>query len=374
MWNSTKIEELSIGGSGKVPLIMFFSIIFGGYYCFLIKNNKRVSIFHSFFVLWTIGLLGNVWLRPATNVLNSLFNTLNSLLPYILFCFFYKVHSIHYGMDVFFRYVIMIWIIAITIVYYQTYNLSFLFTNNKGSGNSYFVLMLLPFVFCIKNKAARLMCIVAIISVTLSSLKRGGSIALFLSLFIYYCVQSFFIFKSKSLFLKLSTIFIFIPVVYFGFVIYDKEINNGLLVERLESIREGDDSRRTEIFGEVWSSIEKSSVSEVLFGHGFGATQNITMYELTAHNDFLEVVYDYGVWMFILYLWLYVLFIRFIKQLIKSRSLLAAPVATCFSLFLILSLVSHIIIVAHFVTLAMFLGFAEGKYQSDERVKLINSL
>jgi hypothetical protein len=374
MWNSTDIKELSIGRSGITPLIMFFSIVLGGCYCFLIEKKRITFIFHNFFLLWTIGLLGNVWLRPTTDLSNMLFNTLNSIFLYILFCFFYKVHYIHYKMDIFIRIVIAIWIIAIAIVCYQTYSVSLLFADQVGSKTSYFALVLLPFAFCIKNKAIRLICIVVICLITLSSIKRAGSIALFLSLLTYYYVQHFLIFKSKFLFLKLFAILIFILILYFGFVIYDKKINNGLLVERLESIRGGNDSRRMEIFGEIWLGIEKSSVSDVLFGHGFGATQNITMYELTAHNDFLEVIYDYGLWMFILYLWFYVLFIRFIKQLIKSRSLLAAPVAAYFPLFLILSLVSHIIITAHFVTFAIFLGFAEGKYQSDERVKLINSL
>ena len=88
--------------------------------------------------------------------------------------------------------------------------------------------------------------------------------------------------------------------------------------------------------------------------------------ELSAHNDFLEVLYDYGLIIFILYLALWYYVIKRLVYHIRINSIYSLPYFCSFAIFLLLSMVSHLILYAsYFNYLVMFWGCMEGLKDKD---------
>ena len=129
----------------------------------------------------------------------------------------------------------------------------------------------------------------------LGSLKRGGIVALIASIFIYFLVYQYYYRKKK---LKFFTIFL--SIVFFAslFFFYDyvEQVTDGLISRRFKSITTDEGSGRLEIYSSVWGLICNSNFDEFLLGSGWqGVTSKLGR---SAHNDFLEVLYDFGVIVF----------------------------------------------------------------------------
>ena len=77
---------------------------------------------------------------------------------------------------------------------------------------------------------------------------------------------------------------------------------NGKLTERVtrEETEEGHD--RYAIWELSIYMIQNSTKDKLILGHGYAGVRNDSFLEISAHNDFLEIIYDYGLIIFVLYL------------------------------------------------------------------------
>lgn len=67
------------------------------------------------------------------------------------------------------------------------------------------------------------------------------------------------------------------------------------------------DSGRSDMHSEIFNHISHSFFPEIIFGHGYGGTTKIL--GMPAHNDFIDIFYNYGIIYFILYSFIVLLFI-----------------------------------------------------------------
>ena len=81
------------------------------------------------------------------------------------------------------------------------------------------------------------------------------------------------------------------------------------------------------------------------------AREKIKEIGFSAHNDFLEVVYDFGIIAFILYICLHLNLIIYISRLFKYRSEYTASFAVSYVLFLTSSLVAHTYIYIYYMSI-----------------------
>lgn len=129
-------------------------------------------------------------------------------------------------------------------------------------------------------------------------LKRGAMIiaALFYIISILYV----YIGQNKSVLNKrimhLSVIILIVGVVYAFVTIYN---SNDLIQARIELTIEGSSSSRDYIYAQVWSAWLNSNILYQLIGHGPIATLSATINY--AHNDWLEILYDFGLIGLLLY-------------------------------------------------------------------------
>ena len=227
---------------------------------------------------------------------------------------------------------------------------------------AYYPLLLLPFALMIKRKWLMwiFVCII-LFSVVLSS-KRAGFIAFTGAIVVY--AYSMMRINSRGLGSKMKYVLGFILIGFIGFQVFNSYVssNDIQLLERLGNLREDGGSGRDEVYAYTLNLLLKSDIISLLFGHGFNTVVHYSEYELSAHTDFLETPFDYGIIGMIVYIIFYFRLYKYYKKL-KYYNPNYAPVflSTMFITF-ILSTFAHLIIYpTHFLFFCMYWGFVIGE-------------
>ena len=234
---------------------------------------------------------------------------------------------------------------------------------------SYAILYLIPFILCLKNKIMRGGFLLLSMITVLLSFKRGGAICLFSGLFVYalFCTlwERNLLKKSKRFIqaLLLLTLAVFV-------LLYINGSFDGFLFNRFAMIEERGGSGRDVIYVHVVEMIKGSSFFELLVGHGYNTVLRDNYQGFSAHNDFLECIYDYGLITFFAYISLYINLIRLSISMLMRKSFFAPPLAASTVMFFANSLVSHIFLYEWFFAIfALFWGYVVA---CDEKEKLSN--
>jgi len=338
------------------------------YFIIFSEQQIKTSVFFNFFLVWTIIVSINIWLNTPylQNETNQTIGLIvkQALLHFFLFAFFYAAFK-YYGDSLWklFNYIIVGWYIIIAFTYsvnYSVFGALVLDGSTYLLGISYVLLYSLPLALCLKNKFLKWFCVVVGAIVVLSSIKRGGILAFTFAMLVYYFVHNIYIKKTNHPIRNILSIILSMIILVTAFVIYDEKANNGLIIERINNLSEDDGSGRGEVMSYMINYIPQLSLQELIIGHGFEGSREFSPLELTAHNDFLEALYDYGLIGLIVYLYFYIILFKKLRLLIKQKSEYAAPLAAGVALFCFLSMISHIIIYLHFAWYAIILGVFEG--------------
>lgn len=234
------------------------------------------------------------------------------------------------------------------------------FGEEKVFSTAYIVLYLFPILMVLSNNRMRIIgTLIVLISLFFSN-KRGAVVAGSISVISYFIINRLFISPKRnnriwpivSVVLGLCAVLIF-----FNYLIESSDL---YIFNRLSSIADDEGSGRKEIWGYVIAGIQDSSPMELLFGHGLESVRAIT-FGSTAHNDYLEVLYDFGIIAFIIYISFISVLLGHAVKLIKNKSYLAPAFFSSVFLFIIPSLYSHIIIYPqYFLIFSMFWGIEMG--------------
>lgn len=222
--------------------------------------------------------------------------------------------------------------------------------------SSYFCMYVLPLVLCTDKKITKYISIVVVVVVIISSVKRTGAVALALGLVAYLFLQTNpFSSSKKSVIKKLAFVLIMLFSIFGIFYLFE---NSQLtLFNRLAGLSEDGGSGRDVVYAKVWQMIVDQDIVGFVFGNGYNAVALDTKMGMGAHNDFLEVMYDYGIIGLFLYLSLHFVLIKYVIRLSKSNSKYAAPMGMSYVLFLCASTFSQIVIYPYFM-LIFFMSWA----------------
>lgn len=215
--------------------------------------------------------------------------------------------------------------------------------------NGYYVLFAYPMVMLVDNKMKKTIATILMVLLLLFSLKRGGIIAVGLSFSLYILFSS----KAKII-VKIIITAIFVGILLFLLPRIDK-ITNGTLMARYEFTQnEGDENGRKSMYPLVWESVRQSSSMEIVFGHGHNAVvSNNVLQGLSAHNDYLEFLYDYGIiGFFLLLIFHFKLFSITIRAWKTKTGFLGSIVAS--TSIVVLSMVSIVYAYQYFLLIIPF--------------------
>ena len=236
------------------------------------------------------------------------------------------------------------------------------FGTDRQTNTIYLCFLALPWLVYNTSKLTNFIIVFIFTVLALLSMKRSMMLSMVL-MWSFYLLYSL---KNRRTIIYT----IIISVVLLGglYVAYDRvdSFTGGMLTERVNKEETDEGRSREAIWALTISMIQQSSLKEFLTGHGHFGVRRDSWLEISAHNDFLEVLYDYGLVIFVLYLCLWRYVIKRGFCLYRTRSPLFLPYAASLSIFIVMSMVSHLILYAtYFNYLVMFWGLTEAIVEGD---------
>lgn len=227
-----------------------------------------------------------------------------------------------------------------------------------GDNRVFYSLMLLPWVSTVQSKGLKWCSLFMIFIVVIISLKRSAFIIILLVLFLNFIYD--FLYRKKFSIQKFLVCSLLLCSSYIVYVsLYDRFDS---MITRMEMIEEDGGNGRDYIYQNVLDRYLSGGIASKCFGFGFDMVRHNdkSFHPVSAHNDFLEVLYDFGAIGFIFYIFLHFSLIKWGFLLFRARSRLAFPVLISYVCFFVMSMVSHLILYPTFFgILVSFWAYAE---------------
>jgi hypothetical protein len=242
----------------------------------------------------------------------------------------------------------------------------------RQSNLIYFLMLPVPIILLHCSPKWRLRILLLTSFFALVSMKRS----MILAIILFWAIYIFKILFSKG---KKSMAIVFSVIllgVAYGIVNVVDEITDGGLSARTVDYEKEDISNGREAIYEItWGMIVNSSKVHLILGHGHNAVFRDSPLEISAHNDFMEIIYDYGIIALVVYLglWLYV-----VKQFLfhyRNNTIYFMPYALSICIFAVMAMVSQLVLyVSYFLYLVMFWGIVQAAKEEVVNKEVNNKL
>ena len=225
----------------------------------------------------------------------------------------------------------------------------------------YYIVTATPFMYLCKNPILKT---IAFLLTSGAFLISGKSICLVVlvcnCIFLYQSVVSGF---NSSLYKKMLVLIFVTIAIIVGIGFIQQFISAGNIQEVFNDffneVQEGGNGRFA-IYEIVLDAFSRSSPLNIIFGHGFYAVDNTIGFG--THNDFLMILYNYGIIGFVLYILFYFELFRCAKRLKNENSPFVTAYIVSICVFIILSMGSNIMNTQiQFLLLCVFWGMYSPK-------------
>lgn len=344
-------------GASKIHYYYLFSLVCFAAYAFFHKN-KHLSIF--FWVFWGYFVL--FYLASTNLSVNNLFSAF--VLTFWTFCYRFGIRLANTNKNIisyFIRVLLFVVIIPLSIYCIFLFFSSELLTNQVATDAFFMIVAYFPFVLMMeKNRFLKIIMYIVFLILVAISIKRSIILG-FIACSIIYILNT----DNKKLISKWYFWFLIIAITILGYFFYD--VVSETLYYRFSRLEEDGGTGRDVLYKVVIDSFMRSDGFHVLFGHGFQSVRMITPNHKMAHNDLLEILYDFGFLGFSIY---FLFLLSFIKKAIRTRkhtnkTIYSAFVAS-FVLFIFLSSFNCIIYSTMIVSPIMLsLGILRGSLENN---------
>ncbi len=329
--------------------------------------RNKIKIMHLYIIVYML-YISSIYLlinRPI-NILGGLLNVLFFPTVFMLS----NMLSENSNIDKKYKSIACIFIVTISFFYiniggYHIYSRSALTINSV-----YYIVMTIPFILKIRNRYIKSIVLLISLIAILYSLKRTVILAIGFALIIYYFIESKLkgrSIKNKFKFLVSSVGFIGIISIIYNYL--SKEMGLDVLAKFISLFDDGG-SGRIEIFFNVAKIISESNFINILFGHGYDGVN--FMIGISAHNDFLEILFDYGLIGLMIYMLIIIKLVKYLRAMINEGSNLAPSFAVSLTIFLVSSMSSHLAFVpTYFAILATFWGISISEFEKEKYTKIV---
>lgn len=276
--------------------------------------------------------------------------------------------------DTLFHYLVIIGFFALCVTYFQYAQLKVILAafGDENLSSSYYILYVLPIILAFKKKYLSSISLILTLIILVLSNKRAGTIAFIIACLVYLIVCFLVENKNKRSVFK-NVFFICVMAGCFFYFAADYVSFTDLpIIERMQRVETGaQDESRYEIWMITNKLIGDSNLFQYLFGHGFNAVLRDNPMKYSAHNDFLEIMYDFGLFVLIAYIILHIKLYKKSVELVKSKSKYAAAFIFSVVVFELNSMVSHIIIYPyHAMTFAFVWGCILGMKKKNNLLRV----
>ena len=202
--------------------------------------------------------------------------------------------------------------------------------------------------------------------------KRAGLLVIVCGLFLSQIAEYHMAKTLKKKWKKMLTIVAISVAAVIAMVFLVQTFNLNIL-QRFMGISEDGGSGRIQIWDRVYLSYSSGSIFERLFGQGY---QSVTRLMLTgrailAHNDYLEILHDYGIIGLVLFsIWLFQVLSNFVKMWYRRDRFLPSYCYTL-SAMILLSVLSYFFIQSYLINFtACYLGIVMALSTNNKKFNL----
>jgi|GEM_PF-4912879 len=284
------------------------------------------------------------------------FSALNSVIyfPLVSLCFSFLLKGKRVLMEDDMRSIsqVVLFFLSVNLIFFLYNIFSLGVTSGLVINTIYFTVTSAIFALFLRSFFIKIAVVSALMSVCLAVGKGAPFLALMVVAF--FLVWEF-MFKNGSSAVKISSFLVFLVALTLLALMsigYLDKIDFSIL-----------SSGRTGLYARVLGDIYETNLSELFFGHGFNGVAE--KYGYSSHNDFLEVIYNFGLVGLILYISIYLYMVFHIGGNFKrSKQGALYPLLSVFLVFFTLSSVSHLIFIPSYsvyIYLALLVCIRLGK-------------
>lgn len=354
--------ESSGGGPWNVIQVLF---ILYGFSFFFSKYNKRNSVVNIlfFFSTWVLLVSFPSMISSSRTYVEWFYYFAILCAPSIL-VIFYSIGQ-RYNITSFSVWIKGSYYALIFLFYYYMTN----YRANIGEGffgyaDIYYPLSLLPLVLLMTSpKRSYIPILFALVGVIVSG-KRGGLVSLAIISFVYYIIG-----QKRNVLRTLLLLSVFVGLIVLSSSIIDSldSLYGTRTIQRMEEINEDGGSGRFDRWGQALIILSRSSATELMFGHGFNSVYDLL--DGRAHNDFIEVIINFGLISMLLYVLFYIYLItQNIRQYhfhYSYSKYITCSISNC----LVLSMVSCFVVEPTYILVNMFvIGLILGDYDKYNKI------
>lgn len=225
-----------------------------------------------------------------------------------------------------------------------------------GYNSCFYPLMMLPWLTLIKKQVWKWICLILLGAAVLLSVKRSCAIIYVSSIAIIY--YNDFLKNRRG---GITHLFIGIIILFTGYIMINNSSRFTIIKDRFYSIEEDGGSGRDRVFEDVIFRFNNFEIEDQIFGRGYNMVRGedtVTFVPISAHNDFLEVLYDYGYIGVTIFVLIHLSIILLGIKRYRRKSPDSIAVIVSYICFIIMSMVSHLMIYPTYIAfLASFWGY-----------------
>ena len=210
-----------------------------------------------------------------------------------------------------------------------------------GLNSSYFVICLLPWLLLISRKYIKIAFIAVAVAAVLFSMKRTSMVVLALQLIAFLVLR-----KERSGFISklITSAILAVGIAYIFLYVSNTYLDNGIMA-RIEMTETDEMGGRSSIWRILMQKFEQSGLFYKLIGHGCNSFIEDSGIHLTAHSDYYEILYDFGIIGLILLLVIIISFIKKAKPLFKHDWNMGVSYIISLLAFLVIMSSSHLLFI-----------------------------
>lgn len=223
-------------------------------------------------------------------------------------------------------------------------------TSTGAVADVYYVLGLLPLMMIYTKKYKVIPCLICGVAVLLSG-KRAGIALVVVMIVLYYFFDSTTTKEWQRVLFAIIKISVVLVVFVLLFKLVNDKFNSNLLHRVQIMLFERDSSGRDVLRSRIISALKSSNIVYWIFGHGDGGAA--ATIGSNVHNDFLEVLYNFGVFPCVAYAWFYLNCALELLRMLHSKYEYVASFAMSIVCSLVLAMFSFYVIDPTYITCGM---------------------
>lgn len=188
------------------------------------------------------------------------------------------------------------------------------------TGYAYYFIVFVPFIALIQKNKYRNIIFGIVMVLVVTSFKRGPILILPLMLFIFFLTESIMRRKVVKFFTAI------IPITFLSIIVFYwiNDISGSYLMSRFSAEELSSGSGRMELWTHLLYLIKQRGDLLLLIGSGSGST--VSNFGTSAHNEWLEFLFNFGLIGILLYFTMCIIMLRNYIYLLKKKSIYAPHV------------------------------------------------